>query len=300
MTAIHNFEIRPIAPPETLIDKLSAIDGPLDLYCWYEGAQGLPKIGADFWKEKIFAPLLAKKKDAFFNLYSLKGWDFQKKVSKLSPSSPIGNAINELNLGAIKCIYAFDFFKYCQKVEGPLYEYIKERMPKEWLTNLSVDFPKKGVTVGQFFENQKNVFDSLKDQDVSLAYSHLQYIEGYYLIRNSVEKALAQSQKSVKVAFVLPNDEGKYYVDFQKDVEKMLELEFGFKLSDITISISMHFFQYGKDCSARPYIDREKNGKMTPKEISSHFSLLNQICDEQEEKYSIPQMPRDMYHKLND
>ena len=65
-----------LSSPEEVVKNLAAIDGPVDIYCWYEGEQGLPKEGALFMRKSIFEPLYKLKKDAKLCLYSLKAWEF--------------------------------------------------------------------------------------------------------------------------------------------------------------------------------------------------------------------------------
>ena len=40
--------------PELLVNHLALMEGPVDIYCWYEGSQYLPKLSADFMKKAIF------------------------------------------------------------------------------------------------------------------------------------------------------------------------------------------------------------------------------------------------------
>lgn len=73
-----------------------------------------------------------------------------------------------------------------------------------------------------------------------------------------------------EVVFLLPNDEGKYYKDFPKDVEGMLRQDFGNELIRTEINISFKFYEYGP--AARPYL--EKGGKIDKQEIPSYFDDL--------------------------
>lgn len=266
--------------PELIIKKIASIEGPVDIYFWYEGSQCLPKSGADFMRERIFDPLYQLKQDAKLYLYSLRAWDFKRNVTHMPSSTPLGDAINRINKTAIECIFSFSFFQYCAQIpkESGLYAFVSHELPKkEWLFNLSATREKSHTAISSFFNYQSSLFDCIKDVDVSFAYPLMQYIEGYYLIQESVKRGLLKGQKKIEIAFVLPNDESKYYLDLPKDIEKMLRLDFGEDLTGIEINISFQFFQYGNCLTSRPYIDkRNKAPKVKADEIGSYFDYLSQ------------------------
>lgn len=287
--------------PEIVVNNLASIEGPIDVYCWYEGSQSLPKLGANFMRKAIFEPLYKLKKDAKLCLYSLKAWDFKKNVANISSSTPLGEAINRINTAAIECVYSSSFFQYCIEIrkESGVYEFLNEELPKKkWLFTLSENQRKKGMTIGELFNEQISLFDCIKDLDVSAAYSPMQYVEGYYLIQESIRKALSNGQKKIQIAFVLPNDESKYYLDYPKDIENMLQLDFGKDLSGVDVNISLQFFEYGDSLTARPYIDkRRKAPKIEVEDIDSYFDYLSKPSISREQ----PGMPflRDVIHNIN-
>lgn len=289
--------------PEIIVNNLASMEGLMDVYCWYEGSQCLPKEGANFMEKTIFKPLYKLKPDAKLYLYSLKAWEFKKNIGSMPSSTPLGEAINRVNKAAIECIYSSSFFQYCieiPKENERIYEFLNEELPnKKWLFNLSGNQRKKGMTTGELFNKQISLFDCIKDLDVSAAYSLMQYVEGYYLIQESVRKALSNGQKKIQIAFVLPNDESKYYLDYPKDIEYMLQLDFGKDLSDVNINISFQFFKYGDSLTARPYIDkRRKAPKVEAKDIDSYFDYLSKssISNEQPKMLFL----RDAIHNLNE
>jgi len=256
--------------PSEIVQELAGRRGPLDIYCWYEGPQGLPRSGATFYKESFFEPLLRQKEDVTLNIYSLKGWDFGRTASNMC-DTPLGKAINRLNNVAIQALYSSSFFQYSLSIpqESPLYRLVLEELPKkQWLAELSKGYKPKGQSVAHLLEEQPSLFDAIRDLDVSEGYSYMQYIEGYYLIKKAVEKAINQDLSKVQVAFVLPNDEGKYYKDLPQDLEPMLQADFGQALNSMEIDTSFLFFPYGDKLSARPYIDRSKSARnVTQEEI---------------------------------
>lgn len=287
--------------PELIVNKLALIKGPIDIYCWYEGSQCLPKLGANFMTKSIFEPLYRLKQDAKLYLYSLKAWDFKKNISTMSSSTPLGEAINRINKAAIECIYSSSFFQYCTQIgeKSGIYEFLNGELPKKkWLFTLSENQRKRGMTIAELFNERNSLFNRIKDLDVSSAYSPMQYVEGYYLIRESVRKALLRGQKKIQIAFILPNDESKYYLDYPKDIEKMLRLDFGEKLSGIDINITFQFFKYGDSLAARPYIDKRRNApKVKAEDIGYYFNYLSQPSFSREPS-STPFL-RDVIHNIN-
>jgi hypothetical protein len=288
-------------PPELIVNHLASVEGPIDIYTWYEGPQNLPKSGADFMKKKVFEPLYKRKKDAKIYLYSLKAWNFQKSVESMPLTTGLGEAINRINNEAIECIYSSSFFRFCAQVskESGLYRFINEELAKkEWLYNLSAKEKKRNTTVEAFFHNEDSYFDCIKDKDVSSAYSAMQYMEGYYLIRESVKKGLSKGQKMIEIAFVHPNDESKYYQDFPNDIQKMLTLDFGMDLTNVKVNISLKFFAYGESLTSRPYIDKkDKAPKVKAEEIPFYFDYLPQTSFSQQ-KPKVPFLRYDI-HNLN-
>ena len=266
-----------IYSPEVIVKNLASIRLPLDVYCWFEGSSNLPTLGATFMRKNIFEPLNRVKKDARLCLYSLRAWDFKKIVDRMPSSTPIGEAINRINATAIRCIYSFDFFRYCRDAspESPLCKFIGAELPKkEWLLALSKSQKQKGKTFATLFDNKNSLVSCIQDLDCSCAYSPMQYVEGYYLIQKSVREGISKRQSRIEIAFVLPNDESKYYQDYTTEIEKMLRLDFGSQLDEVAIRVRFCFFEYGSDLYERPYIDRSKGPKMNPTEIESFFGYL--------------------------
>lgn len=260
--------------PEDIVKQVASIEGATDVYFWYEGPISLPKSGAKFMQEALFEPLYSLKKDITLCLCSLNAWSFKKNVKDMSISD-LGKAINGMNKPSAKCIDSSLFFKYCtQQTAGSLYDFLREALPaKTWLYKLSQDKTKKNKTVSEFFNNQPSLLDCIKNLDLAEAYSAMQYIEAYYLIRESVQRGLKEGQESMAIAFVLPNDESKYYLDLKKDIQEMLLLDFGKAIDGIVINITFRFFVYGKDKDFRPYADKQSKA-VEPNEISSYFEYL--------------------------
>lgn len=284
-----------ICSPESVVHDLALIEGSIDIYFWYVGAVCLPQVGADFMKKSILKPLYERMRDAKFYLYSLEAWDFKRNVSEMPLETDLGEAINRINKAVIECLYSSSFFQYCTNFpkENEIYKYVNQELQKKkWLMALSEKFKNKEktkaekkeisedenkeMTVSQLFSGRISLFDCIKESKVSAAYSQMQYVEGYYLIQKSVKEGLSKGQKKIQIAFVLPNDESKFYLDYPKDIEKMLRLDFGEKLSGVEIDITFRFFKYEKK-RFRPYIDRRPNApQVKSKEVCSYFDYLTQ------------------------
>jgi hypothetical protein len=250
-----------VAPSEVMLE-IKAIEGPVDVYTWYEGPSGLTSKGALFIRDEIVQPLTLDKRDVKICLYSLKGWDFFRNVGSMDATTPLGDQVNRINNVAVHCFFAASFFQYCSDRDQyeSVYDFVCEELPKKgWLLALSSDQLESGKKVYDFFDSKPSLFDCIREMDVKKAYSLMQYIEGYYLVREKVE-----------VFFALPNDEIKYYEDdFVKDVQKMLALDFREVIESVEVNVKIRCFNYGDSLRARPYIDRGK--KIKPKDILDYL-----------------------------
>lgn len=249
---------------ESIVRQLNSTNGPLDVYLWYEGPRGgVPESGAEFIRAEIFDKINPRE-DLKLYPYSLTAWSFDKSVSDMPETTPLGTKINEISTKALECIYSTSFFRYCATPSETreIYQYVQEALPKKrWLKDMSQTRPNKGKTVYEFFNNSGSLLDCIGHSDVNKAYSLMQYIEGYYLIQKSVKIALRNKKKEITIAFVLPNDENKYYdtrrkgLGLSRDLKPMLQKDFGEALKDIDIKVSFYLFNYGDNQGLRPYID---------------------------------------------
>lgn len=244
---------RRIRSPEEVVRRLVAIEGPADLYFWFEGREGLPRKGADFMKEKFFIPLSQLRRDFTFCLYSLKAWSF-KRLDKMPEISEVVEAINKTD-SVYKGINSKGFFQYCgEKNNSPLADFLKpELKKKKWLLELSEKYKDCKTKVSQVFK-RASLLDDFNTLDFNKAYSLLQYVEGYYLIQESVRRGLEKRQSLINIVFVLPNDEAKYYEDFPEDIPRLLDIDFGYALKGVCIEIRFEFFEYE---GLRPYLGEE-------------------------------------------
>lgn len=235
---------------EDVIAKIASIEGPTDVYCWFEGPEGLSQSCINFMKKNIIIPLLEKKKDATICLYSLKSWKFED-VFKMERTAL------KTNNKALEWVDSSDFFNYCADPSKGIAVWVERELPqKKWLYDLSKSKDLKNKTVQELFNNTKSLFSCIEELDVSQAYSLMQYIEGFYLVQRSIRKGLELGQKKIEVVFALPNDEWKYYKDFPNDIDAMLKAEFGSTLNKIEVNITFQFFKYTNNIKSRPYLSK--------------------------------------------
>lgn len=236
---------------ENVVAKIASIQGPADVYCWFEGPEGLSQSCINFMKKNIIVPLSKKKTDAKICLYSLKSWSFED-VFKIEET-----ALKTDNK-ALEWVNSSDFFQYCANPSIGIAAWVERELPqKKWLYVLSETKELKNKTVQELFNNKKSLFSCIEELDVSQAYSLMQYIEGFYLVQRSIRKGLEQGREKIEVVFALPNDEWKYYEDFPKDIDAMLKAEFGSTLNKIEVNIAFQFFQYTKNIKSRPYLCKD-------------------------------------------
>jgi hypothetical protein len=285
--------------PAALVGEICKIRGPVDVYTWYEGPHSLPMSGARFMREELLQPLYKLKPNAKIFLHSLKAWDFTKTVSEMPLSTPLGDAINRIHTLAIHCIYSTSFFRFAKRgPQHPLHAFLSAELPKkEWLQALSAGYKPSERTVGKLFDDAPSLFDCLRDRNAASAYSAFQYVESYYLLRQSVARALQEQRKEVDVVFMLANDEAKYYRDFPTDAETMLTLEFGEQLKHLTIHVRFYFFRYLDSLKRRPYIDKNRHAEQVkPEDVPRLFDF---VTPPDEEENKIPFL-RDEIHRMHD
>lgn len=268
---------------DEIVKSLAAIQGNLDIYCWYEGNKSLPEPGAAFMTNKLFQPLYKEKKDITLCLYSLKAWSF----TDMNQNSDLGKTIAQMGNKSIRWVNSSSFFQFClQQNSGSLFDLIQILLSqKKWLFTLSEKRKLIGKTVGEFLGNQASLLDCIKNVDLSRAYSAMQYIEAYYLIRESVQNGINNGSKKIQIAFILPNDESKYYQDLADDIQSMLRADFNKGIEDCNIMIYFQFFIYGFKISCRPYIVSSSKEKIvTSENLNTYFTYLSESSRSEKEE----------------
>lgn len=230
------------------------------VYCWFVGPKGLPRHGAQFMIEKLILPLL---ENHDICLYSIEAWSFDTLYNALTFDTDMIRAIKSLNHPSLKGESSFEFFNWLASPtfqNGPLKEAICKKFSSEdWLINISDKFQPLGMTISDFYNQEPTLLDCLKDWDLIKAYSCLQFLEGYFLIRQRISKALCLHEKEVNVVFLLPGGEGKYYKNLPDILRQWLPLDLGEQVNGLEIRVDFLFFKYRSNADTRPYLSKEGN-----------------------------------------
>lgn len=88
---------------------------------------------------------------------------------------------------------------------------------------ISERFAPLDVTIDAFFGKEESLLDAIKGKDLKKAYSCMQYVEEYYLVRRLALQAIKEGRSSISAVFVLPGGEGKYYRNFSENLPKWLK-----------------------------------------------------------------------------
>lgn len=117
------------------------------------------------------------------------------------------------------------------------------------------------IRIGEIFNQSSEMLKPIFDVDCNKAYSAFQYLEAIYLITHIVDARLSlpNADKEINIAFVLPNDENKYYnpenaMMIQEDIRVISSLKFGQALNEKKLNVSFIPFGY-KHIDSRPYLD---------------------------------------------
>lgn len=258
---------------EKVVAEVAKMSGPTTIYCWYVGPEGLPKAGATFMTENIIRPLIERKRDITLCLYSLEDWSFKKTVSEMTEDTAMTRSIGRVSMASIECLSSASFFLFCKEArkKEELYQEVSRcLLANKQLISISKRFAPLGITIDTFYGKEKSLLDAIKDMDLKKAYSCMQYVEGYYLVRRLALQAIREGRSSVNAAFVLPGGEGKYYRNFSEDLPKLLRKDLGEELDALDIRVSFLFFKYQDGEDTRPYLTRSSS-YVQPDEVSQYL-----------------------------
>ena len=244
---------------EKVVAEVAKMSGPTTIYCWYVGPEGLPKAGATFMTENIIRPLIEKKSDITLCLYSLEDWSFNKAVSQMTEDTAMTREIRRVSRASIECLSSASFFQFCKEARKneELYQEVSRcLMDNKQLITISERFAPLGLTIDAFYDEEPSLLDAIKGMDLKKAYSYMQYVEGYYLVRRLALQALKDGRSSVNAAFVLPGGEGKYYRNFTDDLPRLLKKDLGESIEALDIRVSFLFFKYQEGADTRPYLTK--------------------------------------------
>ncbi|CRX38562.1 hypothetical protein [Estrella lausannensis] len=270
---------------EKVVAEVAKISGPATIYCWYVGPEGLPKAGAAFMTDRIIRPLLEEKRDITLCLYSLEEWSFRRAVSEMTEETELTAEIARVSAASIKSLSSASFFQFCKEARKreELYREVSGCLASNTqLMRISERFAPLGITIDAFYGNGESLLDAIKSMDLKKAYSCMQYVEGYYLVRRLALKAIQEGCSLVNAAFVLPGGEGKYYRNFSEDLPKWLKKDLGEEVESLTIRVSFLFFKYQNGEDSRPYLTRSGD-YVRPGEMSRYLRGEGKCSTENEE-----------------
>ena len=244
---------------ELVLEKISQLPSP-QVFLWYIGSHGLKKGGTSFYQEMI-KTILSFPNQSSCLLMDLTAWGalFNKNVTILK-TNRCAKMINDFAMERVQCLFSSTFFQELQEVKDQkVADYFKAHLfTNESLKKSSQPFRKSGITIAELFDDHCSVLQPIFAKDASKSYSLLQYLEGYFLIKNAVKNALAK-EGPIHIVFSLPNDESKYYFNeqnsFLTDCQFLLEQEFGSQLEGREVTINFYNFQFGERIDQRPYND---------------------------------------------
>lgn len=243
---------------------------------WYMGPRGLSQQCANFYKNKFIKPLLESTKSdlnlfqkATFWLYDLSAWKgLNDRTQGVDDISPNVSLINQLGLKELRAFASKDFFDRLNRTGCPeLLSFIQEIFQsRDFIFKASETKEKIGQSIGALF-NEKLFPKGRKDEDATRWYSAFQYLELLELTSFIIQDKLKNDTKEINIAFVVPNDELKYYYDTSRkydeknsrtaclaeDINRLALLKFGTLLKGITVNLSVITFKYLKQ-GDRPYL----------------------------------------------
>lgn len=241
-----------------IVEQINTVKNP-HIILWYIGTKGLKKQSVDFHKQ-IIDPIYKKNSNARFWLYDLTAWGALKDSNlSISKYSRHITKINMIDRARISCIQSSDIFKKMQEItDERLIEHFQKSLSKDFIWKSSQDFPSSNLRIKDLFANNCPLLTKYYNHDTNHGYSMLQYLEGCLLVDEIVNLTInALEEECLKIFFVLPNDEIKYYQDitdyFKRDIEFLIIQRYGAALRNIKIMVNFYSFKYGEFAYHRPY-----------------------------------------------
>jgi hypothetical protein len=230
----------------------------LQIVLWYIGCYGLKKTCVEFYKKFIISPTLETTFNTTFWLVDLTAWNsFKIKKNSINHYNSCSTTIDSFPAKIIKSLKSSSIFEKMCNINCMLeINYLKTALARDFLIQPSQHFSKSLVQIDEIFPKNSWIATHFLGQDTAKTYSIFQYLEAYLIIDELITKvAPSPESNSLEIAFLLPNDELKYYRDqansFQKDIEFLLTKRA--HISPINLKIKFFNFQYGNSPEHRPY-----------------------------------------------
>ncbi len=215
---------------------------------WYVGARGLRTGSVETYKTVL--PAITDAGGYVFLLDLLAWSSFTTKGGAITKSYEKIKTNSHLNV-----LHTSDFFRCLlgYMSNERLIPVMKEIFADASFYEVSRDYPDIGLTLLDVFgEDNAELLSQFIDptMDTSKCYSVFQFVEMLYIIER-VSSHIVSSD--LKINFVIPNDESKYY-----EAGKLLRALSEFlSVMDVKISIVFAPFEYGTELIHRPYNDGE-------------------------------------------
>lgn len=237
-----NFTISPTSTIEALHENVQEND--LCVY-WYFGARGFKQGAIDFYKPFLTQNILHNAKSFLVDLTAWASFTSSTPITRYHESAV------SLESDVIKTLKCSDFFLALQNINPThesVFNLIKEITDRIWLLEPSFEFPETGIALKDIFNNECPALENIKGMDCGKCYSVIQYIEFLFLVEQVLNKT---DLNSYNIKFILPNDEGKYYLDSMAyDLETFLTAR-GHNFDRLNVEVQS--FHYGQDLLHRPY-----------------------------------------------
>ena len=248
---------------EEVVFHLNKLNNP-QILLWYVGCYGLREFCVNFYKQGLIIPVLRKNPRATFWFLDLTAWNaFTSPKGCITKFSSLCDKIKNFGDCRIRCVKTSELFEDMIKLSDEnLVRRLSETFSKDFLKTASKGYPRSNIRVKDVFPKPCPIIKCLYEKDTSEAYSAFQYLEGCLLVLRVVEQFFLHRYEAINssldIAFVLPNDEFKYYQDdfqsFQSDLNLLLSTLYELPLKkDIDLSINFFSYLFGSEKRHRPY-----------------------------------------------
>ena len=241
--------------------RISSLSDP-QIVTWYIGCNGLKLFTSQFYRDNLIGPLYNTMPNADFWLLDLTAWNAFRDVKKcIKKFSSCCDIIEKFNLDRLHCIRSSEIFRQIEETHD---QFILSKMQNiqkmGFIKENSLNYKKNNFITNQLFPNGCPLMNIWLSVDTSRSYSAFQFIEGCFIIKNIIHHIIMHDPQRLKIeiAFVLPNDEYKYYKDEHHTFQKSVNLftthicrTLGVKTLDVNIFFMN--FKFGKKSSDRPY-----------------------------------------------
>lgn len=229
-----------------LIDEITAKSYVI---LWYIGPKGPTSEGIPYYR-KLIQNL--RRSDKHFNilLYNMENWKafndsgIRDSNEILLDTPKEVELVNNMNIDRINMINSGDFFKWLTtEHDQEVQEKMHEVLQREFLLDISSKYNKVGINICDVIKTK--LPKCYEDLDAVQAYAPIQYLEACYLLAHT-------SHPEQDFTFVLPNNEYRYYDDYNSNLLEDTKVLFPDK--EIPEHVHVICFKFTENVHSRPYI----------------------------------------------